>query len=394
MNTQKKNYRVAVILNTPVSVANFHVLLNDTKWDVLITADLTNVSDKYFDLVITNNAIDEIKKYPIQVLENHGTTIYLSDKTNPVVQEELEGIFKNSIVKTPNKDFNTPVHIKALINSELVKHNSKSFRLPAVSFLFNRHTYKEIWRKVFFELWLLLVPFVIIVGYLLYRIFNNNPQFTLMCYFRPFDADCLFDLNEELLVLTIFYSIFNLLYYFNYILKTINNDNPSIYSSVTEKIKKSIMLYLIPILFFLSALIILKTLFVFTHQFKIASQYNIADIGKIIDTYLPILNNTNLLWIFTILDILILIFVKHHLSILKKSNYKRFIPKSQQSFIISAKKSFLISVIWDLIIIGLSFTFFKLIGSESAVLILQLAILQFGYLMINIQSYLSDFKYE
>ena len=392
----EKTIRVGLILSNPVKIADYSVNVGENVCKVLFHDGVaTNL--KVCDIVLTDKAPNDLTAALNQYKDCHETAVILNTISNPLLESGYESTFTkaNAIKYRSNIDITAEAILK-IINSEIIKVQLKNDRFDSFSLLINKNTRGDLFRKILSLSWLLL-PFLLIVLYLLvkYILKNQGYNISFLCWFVKYEPDCNSDFFEELKLLALLYSIFNFKFYYDYILSIFDNINNDVFQfeNTNRKLHKGLQFFT-PVALFLSALIIFKALFVFKYSFDIASEYGFINIASILDSKLPFLKDDYLIFYFLIIDGLLWLMTRNFSRTAAKITTP-FSSNRQQKIVKEAQKSFKVSFLWDLGVVILSYTLLNFIFTDSqSKLALQLVILQFAYLGINISIIFRDFKYN
>jgi hypothetical protein len=403
-------FRVGLLLSNEMILDDYNYSIGGQTYEISFYRNLFN-SRKFCDLIITDRGPDEINHIPPQQKNCHGTALVINKLSNPCIEQQYEKIFtKASEIKHNPLDEISEDTLKKIINIEFIKYLQKNNKLDSIYLIFNKDTRGEIFNRIFDLSWL-VIPFILIIGYLGVKLIGNTVgySFSFLCWFVEYEPDCNTNILEELKLLALIYSVFNLKSYYDYILSMFDNINNEIYQvSTKRRLFHKCLQFLTPLVFFSSAVIIFKALFVFKYGFRIAAENGFINIDSILDRRLSFLKDDYLIYYFILLDICLWLITKNFFKTLKenKENFQRrinkanegnivFSSKRQNNLIKEAQNDFGISIVWEIVIlIFTSFLFRYLIQDPQSILAVQLILLQFVYLYINISTIFYDFKYS
>lgn len=385
-------YRVGLLMSDGLSIDNYELPIDDQKCKVHFYDK--NNQNKYCDLIITDQDPEKLSTIPSEEKNCHGISIIINKFSNPSNESKYSEIFDKAQNIKYRSIYNTDeASIKTIINSEFIKNQVKEGRLPLRIFLLSKFTRKDLWNNIWEGLGFLLLPFFTIVMYYLARLIFDEYGYKppLICWFID-EPDCKTNSLDEIKFFVLFYASFNLIFYCNYILNVFDNMNNDVfeYSPVNKRIHKPFQLFCF-IFFFLSALTLLKSIFVFKNSFSILNQMDI-DIASFFNIYLPLLKDDLLIYYFLSLDFFLLLLTNNFYSANQKINYS-FTSIRQLVFLKDAKESFIRSVFFTLVLIGI-FIVFSPIFDDKSKLVYQITLLQLIYLYININSIFSEFKHR
>lgn len=394
MDDDIKSFRVGLILYDNCNAANYEYTYANIKYSICF-----DNQSKYRDLVITDKEPSELINISLQCSDCHGSTIVINKISSALLENQYETIFKKGRLKYKTLNKVTEDGLIELINSELIKNAVKENNLHAIHQLFNKHTRKELIFKLL-KMSLLLIPFAIIIVYIF--IIRRYTNFNFLCWFVDYGPNCKQNILEELKLLALIYSIFNLTFFYDYILKIFDNINNDIFqfSAVNKTVHNSLQ-FITPIILFLSSLIIVKALFVFKYSFRIAKENSFINIGDILNNLMPYLKDESLIYYFTALDCCLWLITWNFFRSVSQitqtfsSNRQSFSSNRQSSLIKSAKKSFGSSILFDVTVIIAFTLLFDIISKDpQSKLAFQLIFLQAYYLFMNIITSIHDFKFE
>jgi hypothetical protein len=401
MNDNRKyNYdnvfNIGLILTDNIDLNNFVIKINKEKYSIIFFKNSHN-EEIVFDLIITDKKPTELSKLPITLTNYNGTIIIISKTLGPSKDNAYHRIFHNADHFKYIYNFELSNNfINRLIEIEFIKQNVRKNKFKNSIIIFNKYARRELLKQLFEISWL-LIPFILIILYLIVKIVASKFGYNIsvLCWVTYYDPDCIKEMPEELKFLAIFYSIFNFYFYYNYIISIYENMNNDVFqfNRLNRRYHK-LLQFIIPSLFFASTLIIFKTLFTFTSNFIIAQENGFINIAQILDKHLLILSDDKLIYYFLCLDICMLFLVNNFSSAMGKSHMS-FLSNRQSDIIKAAKKSFVISIGWDLGILFLTVIIINyLIPDIQSRLAMQLVFLQFAYLYINIQTIINEYKFR
>lgn len=400
MAVSTKYYRVGLILSAELDITDYVLPVGNQKYNVCFYSSTLN-QEKYCDLVITDKEPNELSTISIQQKNCHETTLVINHIPNPLLERAYESIFTEVVslkYKTIKKLTNES--ITKLINAELVKCLVKDNRIEPIVLLYNKYTRGDLLNRILTLKWL-LVPFIIIVLYLIGRCISSKlgSSFSFLCWLDKYKykLDCKNDndILGELKLLALIYSFFNLTFYYHYSLSIFGNINNDVFLfNTSRRLFHKVLQYITPLILFVFALIIFKAFFVFMYSFRIAEDYSLIKIGTILDSRLSYLKDYYLIYYFFALDLCLWLMTKNFFKTISAIQ-NSFSSNRQINLIKDAKKSFGISIVWDIIIWFVTVVFFRLlIIDQQSTLAVQLVFLQSAYLYINITTIFYDFKFK
>ncbi len=348
------------------------------------------------DIMVTNLPPLEISKNS-ELASFRGVVIVFIDEPDRAVENDYQDAFKSAVIlKFRYKVKPTDQDILRACDAEAVKHLVRNGRFTGSVHLFSKYTRVELVRELS-KLSLLLVPFSIMIGYLIAKYFVNKygGDFSFLCWFVYYEPDCRTNIARELQLFALLYAVLNLQFYYSYVLSVLEQIKNEVYHR--NRIKRSIdssLKFIMPILVFVSALIILKALFVFMYSTRIAEDNLFINIGRIFDTRLPFLKDNLLIYYFFGIDLCLWVIAKNFLSV-KMSRLSKFMSQRQCNLVDDARHSFLQSLVVDIVVIGLSLTLipfvFDTLQSQIAA---QLIFIQCAYLMLNLLTAVHTITYK
>lgn len=384
MKDNNTTYRVGLLLENNLNLDNYSTKINNISYNICFycSGDTT-----YSDLVITDKKNEHLKDIPKELKETHGTALIISEVLSPIDEDKYEEVFnKANSVKFKNK--NILDNIEATINTELVKQKVIDGKLKNFSFILNKYTRNSLLKEYSQLIWL-FIPIVLIVLYFIIHYYNE--EFSLSKLFP--NSQKSLDTNKEVAFFIIFYSVFNLKFFYDYILSFFNNINNQVYQNKWRKIAHNFLYFLVPIILFFSTLIIFKELYVliFSNEIRILERTNIESVFQ---NTVPLLNVKYLIITFILLDACLWLIAKNFTEQIN-NNEISFSSNKQRIIIERGQSSFRISLIWDLAIaIGIPMILSITSVESFDLTILQLVILQIVYLYLNLRSIREDFKYN
>lgn len=384
-------YRVGLILTNPLTIHDYKLSVDNITYNISFQ---NGTSEKYCDLIITDKEPSELSSMPKEQKGCHGSILAINKMSNPLLEQQYESIFtKSDFIKYKSIQNLSNKPIIKLINKELIKQLAMKNKISNVSFWTNKDIFPDLLRKFTFDLGWLLVPYVIIIFYLLSRIIGYSSSSLCESAFG-YNPDCKKSIFEELKFLAFVYSIFSFKFYYDYILSIFDNINNDVFQSNNKKLYiHKLLQFFIPLVLFASALIICKALFVFLFGFEIAEEYGFISIGLIFDKYMPIFKDSFLIGYFLVLDFLLYLIAKNF-SRVDINNLTSYSSNRQKNYIKEAQNSFFVSASWDAcIIIGTAFFLNSLLSDEQSKLAVQLIVLQSAYLYINLKTIGDYYKY-
>lgn len=384
MKDNNTTYRVGLLLENDLNTQDYSTTINSISYNICFHR---SGETTYSDLVITDKKTENLKQIPKQLKDTHGTAIIISKRLSPIDEDKYEEVFnKANSVKFKNK--NILNNIKATINTELVKQKVIDGKLKNFSFILNKYTRRGLLKEYSQLIWL-FIPIILIVLYFIIHYYNE--EFSLSKLF-PNSKKSL-DTNKEVAFFIIFYSIFNLKFFYDYILSFFNNINNQVYEIQWRKLVHNILYFLVPIILFISTLIIFKELYVliFSDEIRILERTNIESVFQ---NTIPLLNVKYLIITFILLDACLWLIAKNFMEQIN-NNKISFTSNKQRVIIERGQNSFGISLIWDLAIaLGIPMILSITSVESFDLTILQLVILQIVYLYLNLRSIREDFKYN
>lgn len=391
--TSIKKIRVDLILNHDLDITDYELLLGNKKIEICFNSA---ENDKYCDIVITDKEPLLLKKIPVQQKDCHGTTIIINKISNPLEEKQYEEVFsKINFLKHRKTDLISDKTIRDIINSEVIKSQVINNKLDIFFFFYNKYTRNELFNR-FWEIGFLLIPFSLIIIYLLLMFIMNvfGYSFSFLHWFVDFRPNLRNNILEELTMLTLFYSFFNIKFYYDYTLSIFDNINNDVFQFNGKKRKLHKILHSItPVLLFVSTLILLKELFVFKFGYKIAEENSFINIGLIIDEKLPFIKAEFLIMYFLLIDVFLCLLTLNFKKTISQINIP-FSSNRQIKIIDDAFKSFRISIIVDIAVIVLTYTILSMLLDNQSKLAIQLIIIQLIYLVINLITIINDLKYR
>lgn len=396
MEVSSKNYRVGLILSAELGITDYVLSVDNQKHNVRFYSSKLN-PEKYCDLVITDKEPNELSTISIQQKDCHGPTLVINKISNPLLEQQYESIFKKGSLKYKSIKKLTNESITKIINAELLKYLVKENRLPSTTtLLFNKYTRGDLLNEILDLSWL-LVPFILIVLYLVARYIGSKLDYSIsfLCWFVEYDPNCKKDILGELKLLALIYSFFNFKFYYDYILSIFDNINNDVFQVNTSRrfFHKGLQ-FVTPLILFVSVLIIIKALFVFKYGFRIAAENSFINIGSILDRRLPFLKDYHLICYFLSLDLCLWLMTKNFFKTISAIP-NSFSSNRQKNLIKNAQESFRNSLAGDIIILFVTVTLYHLlIIDPQSQLAVQLILLQSFYLYINIQTIIYNFKFK
>ena len=384
MKVNNTTYRVGLLLKDELEVASYTTKINNINYEVCFHCA---GNDKYCDLVITDKELKDFNEIPTQIKNTHGTAIIVSELLNPINESKYEEVFsKANTVKFKNG--NILKNIKAIINTELVKKKVIEGKLKNFNFILNKYTRIGLLKEYSQLIWL-FIPIILITLYFIIHYYDE--EFSLSKLF-PNNQKSL-ETDKEVAFFIIFYSIFNLKFFYDYILSFFNNINNEVFQNKWRKLAHNFLHFSIPIILFFSTLIIFKELYVliFSNELKIVDGINIE---TVFNKTIHFLSIKNLIYTFILLDLSLWLIAKNFIS-QTNENKISFTSNKQRVIVERGQSSFRVSLTWDLVIVfGVPLIAFIIPIDSYLLIIIQLIFLQSIYLYLNLRTIREDFKYN
>ncbi|MBZ0328287.1 MAG: hypothetical protein K8F54_11820 [Altibacter sp.] len=384
MKVNNTTYRVGLWLEDELNVESYTTKISNINYEICFHFAGDN---KYCDLVITDKKLSNFNDIPKEIKNTHGTAIIVSKLLSPIDESKYEEVFaKANTVKF--KKENILKNIKTTINTELVKRKVIEGKLKNFNFILNKYTRMGLLKEYSQLIWL-FIPIVLIILYFIIHYFIDG--FSLSKLF-PNNQESL-GTDKEVAFFIIFYSIFNLKFFYDYILSFFNNINNEVFQTKRRKIAHSFLHFSVPIILFFSTLIIFKELYVliFNNEIRIIERTNIE---TVFNNTIPFLNVKYLIYTFILLDAFMWLIAKNFMSQIDKNEIS-FTSNKQRIIVERGQSSFRVSLIWDLVIVfGVPLIAFITPIESYLLIIIQLIFLQSIYLYLNLRTIREDFKYN
>ena len=396
MKDSSRKYRVGLFLSKKLEIADYELSVSNQKCEVYFHNNTGN-ENKYSDLIITDKNPNDLEGISYKQKDCHGTVLVINTISNPTLESKYESIFKKAIfLKYKSLKNISNESITRSINAEFIKSQVNNDKLGLLHLLFNKHTRGDLLNRVL-DLGWLLVPFFLIILYLIGKYICNHCgyYFSFLCWFADYKPDCKDDIYGELKLLVILYSLFNLMFYYDYVLSIFDNINNDVFqfNFISKHIHKRLQFY-VTIILFASTLIILKAIFAFKYNFIIDKEYGIKNFSLILDSCIPYLKDHCLIYYFFLLDGCLWLITRNFSKTISNNSIP-FSSHRQNEIIKEAQKSFRYSTFFDFTIWGLTIIVINpLIADPQGTLAIQLILLQAVYLYLNFLTILHDFKYK
>jgi len=393
MATQCNEYKVGLILSDNIDIQNYSLTVGKKKNQVNILKN--KHCNANYHLIVTNQVPDKKGIFSSNQKNCQETILIINQVSSPYIEK----IYSDFFIKTQDikyktlKEISTKTITKS-INSEIIKYLLKNRRINPLGLLFNKNASSDLLLSLAKMKWL-LIPLVIILIYFIIKAVANHygNQFSFLCWFVEYEPKD--NIYEELKLFTIIYSLFNLKFFYDYILSIFSNINNDVFQfNRIRRLIHNVLQFFIPLILFFSALIIFKEIFVFKYSFRIAAENDFIKIASVLDPRLPFLKDNHIIFYFFALDLCLLFMAKNFTSSVESieipiSSYR------QTTIVTEAERNFQLSIFWDVMIIIFSFLLISLdISDSSILLVFQLIFLQVIYLYLNIISVFNDYKYR
>lgn len=405
MTNKSEEYRVGLILPdtyNDLDIEKYSFKIGESDYNVTFYR-INSVDNKYCDMVIyDNHSTMAIENLPIEMKNCHGSIVIINKSPQPLHEQEDKRLYsKAKRIKYRKISKITAKKIIRIVNSEIIKDCVINGKIGKEKLILNRYTFTESFAQMLNLGWL-IIPFILIVFHFFARLFFPETSPSLLYWFSEYNPNFQTDIVNEFRIVFLIYTVFNLLFYFKYILSIFNNINNGVFQ--TDFIHRSLNTGLqILIFFFLfsSTFVILKSLFIAHFGFGINKANNFININNILNQTLPIFRESTLVYYFLGLDILLYFMAVNYMHMINSNSMDDSpVPTINQQLVIKdAKRSFKLSAIWNFFIIVffvrfLIYNCFPESNGHPISIVFELVALQAIYLGLNISIILENLKYR
>ncbi len=388
-------YKVLLLLAHRLNSADFCVTIQGDNYTVQIAHALGMEAVNSFDLVITDKSPADLKQV-LQVSRCRVDGIVLRKNPTFLFQKDYEELFAN--VKYPHEPFSIS-RLQGIIKTELVKSLAIHNKVPNGYLILSKYTRLGFFKRSWSDLGLLLVPFTLILVYYTVRNICGNLGYPIafLTWFVDYQPDSAKDIYSDLRLVTLLYSLCNLMFYYAFILKVFENVDPAVLqTNAWRRLLHKCCELSSPLILFISGLVILKELFLFKKGQAIAQEFGFINIGHIFDERLPFLRDQYLIFYFVILDVLLWVMMLNVISAMKVANpaFPETTSRRRQ-LLTSAKRSAGVSWLLGIVVLLITWAILDpLLQDPQSRVVVQLILLQAFYLYVNLSIVYAEFKHE